>query len=96
MPQVKGDQIRERRRRLGMKPPEFATLLRISRSHLANLELGHKEASIEVVHRLANFFGVRAAEFLAPESAMSLRCGICRYTYAECVCPAPLAQKAAS
>lgn len=92
MPQVNGTAIRERRSRTGKKPPEFATLLGISRSHLANLELGHKEASMEVVHRLANYFGVRAAEILTRESATRLHCGICTYTYARCVCPAPLAR----
>ena len=62
MPQVNGAEIRERRRRLGLKTPELARQLRISRSHLANLELGHKEASIEVVYRLATAFGLKADE----------------------------------
>lgn len=69
MPQVNGAEIRKRRERLGLKPGEFAPEIRISRSHLANIELGHKDPAIEVVWRIANFFGVEASDLLAGRDA---------------------------
>lgn len=67
MPQVNGAEIRERRRRLGLKPAEFALQIRISRSHLVNIELGHKDPAIEVVWRIANIFGIEAGDLMADE-----------------------------
>lgn len=45
--------IRSLRIKDGLKPGEFATKVGISYAHLDNLENERKEASVEVLHRIA-------------------------------------------
>jgi transcriptional regulator with XRE-family HTH domain len=46
---------------------ELARRVRVSRSHLSNVEGGRLPASIELVHRIATELGVPVAELLATD-----------------------------
>ncbi len=48
-----GPAIRALRVKSGFKPGEFATKSSISYAHLDNLENERKQASVEVIHRIA-------------------------------------------
>lgn len=67
MPQVKGKKIRAWRQRTGMRLGQFAEYSGISYHTLKNLESGHGNPSIEVVHRLAGVFGCEAEELLGED-----------------------------
>ena len=45
--------IRHFRIKMGLKPGEFATKARLSYAHLDNIENERKEASVEVLYRIA-------------------------------------------
>jgi transcriptional regulator with XRE-family HTH domain len=68
MPRPAGDLIRKRRQQRGLKVGELAALVRISKTHLGNVEAGRKPASIELLHRLATQFEVDVAELLPPSA----------------------------
>lgn len=53
-----GMAIRYMRIKDGLKPGEFATKAGLSYAHLDNLENERKEASLEVLHRVANALNV--------------------------------------
>ena len=64
MPAVRGDEIRRRRQRLGLKLGEFSVVARVKYQTLANIESGCQQPSIEVVYRLAGALGAEAEELL--------------------------------
>lgn len=66
-----GAAIRSLRIQSGMKPGEFAASVRISYQHLDNIENGRKEASIEVLHRIATALDVPIAEIVRDTSTLS-------------------------
>ena len=53
-----GMAIRYLRIKDGLKPGEFATKVGVSYAHLDNLENERKEASLEVLHKVANALNV--------------------------------------
>lgn len=59
-----GAQIRKLRIESGKKPGEFAAAVGISYVHLYNVETGSKQASPEVLHRIARELQVPADELL--------------------------------
>lgn len=61
--------IRALREESGEKRREFAESVRISYDHLAAIENGHHNASIEVLHRIASRLGVPIAEILPRRAA---------------------------
>ena len=72
MPVVKRKKIRERRQRTGMKLGPFAQYAGVKYMTLANVECGHQNPSIEVVHLIAKALGCDAEELLGedePEAA---------------------------
>lgn len=66
MPAVKGDEIRRRRQRMGLKLAEFAEVAGIKYQYLANIESGSspRPPSLEVVYKLANALGAEAEDLL--------------------------------
>jgi predicted transcriptional regulator len=65
MPAVNGREIRERRRRLGLKLGEFAEQSRVAYKTVANIESkGSQACSIEVVNRFAAILGTEAEDLL--------------------------------
>ena len=70
MPAVKGEEIRERRQRLGLKLGEFADAARIKYKTAANIESKSSQlVSIEVVHRFAKILGTEAENLLRKDAA---------------------------
>ena len=70
MPAVKGKEIRERRRRLGLKLGEFAEASGIKYKTAANIESKNGQpVSIEVIHRFAKILGTEAETLLADKDA---------------------------
>ena len=62
--------IRTFRIKAGMKPGEFATKAGISYAHLDNLENERKEASVEVLHRIADALDVPARALVRDPAAL--------------------------
>lgn len=56
-----GATIREFREMRGLKPDECASLIPISRSHLANIEAGRRPVTRVLVARIAEVLNVRQA-----------------------------------
>ena len=67
MPAVKPDEIRQRRRRLGLKLGEFAARAGVNYHTLKNVECGNKSPGIELVHVLAGALGCHAEDLLADD-----------------------------
>jgi transcriptional regulator with XRE-family HTH domain len=70
MPAVKGQEIRRRRQRLGLKVPAFAAVAGVNAKTLANIEAGEGQVvSIEAIHRIARALGMDAEDLLAEADA---------------------------
>lgn len=66
-----GIAIRTFRIKAGLKPGEFATKARVSYPHLDNIENERKQASIEVLHRIAVALDVPVSAIVRDASIIS-------------------------
>jgi transcriptional regulator with XRE-family HTH domain len=64
MPAVRNEEIRRRRRRLGLKLGEFAATTGIKYQTYANIESGCQTPSIEYVYKIAIALDADATELL--------------------------------
>lgn len=62
-----GLRIKELRNELGMSQEAFAYSIEMSRTHLAEVETGKRNVSIENISRIADGLGVSLRKFLASE-----------------------------
>lgn len=65
-----GDAIRALRIKSGYKPGAFATKAQVSYAHLDNLENERKEASVEVIYRIAAALDVSARAIVRDPSSL--------------------------
>lgn len=63
--------IRTFRIKAGLKPGAFATMAGLSYAHLDNLENERKEASVEVLHRIAKALEVPAAAIVRDPATLT-------------------------
>jgi DNA-binding XRE family transcriptional regulator len=64
-PRQNGAEIRRVRRERGIKTGELASRIGLAPATLMNLENGHKQTSIEVVHRIARELAIPVADILS-------------------------------
>lgn len=70
MTRQNGSTIRWFRIKAGKKPGEFASLANLSYSSLDNIENERRNASIEVIHRIADALGVPPAALVRDPAAL--------------------------
>lgn len=68
-----GVAIRAFRIKAGMKPGAFATKAMLSYAHLDNLENERKEASIEVLHRIAAALDIPVQAIVRDPAAVEIK-----------------------
>ncbi len=73
-----GDRVRTLRMRRGLSRRGLARAARISERHLANLEMGHGNASVLLLRQLAQALGCAIAELVGEESVASPEWGSIR------------------
>jgi len=70
-----GTAIRSFRIKAGKKPSDFATEAQLSYAHLDNLENERKEASLEVLYRIANALDIPVAAIVRDPNALQIKSG---------------------
>lgn len=63
--QLIGERIRTLRKENGLTQEKLALMVGVERSYLAKVEAGKRNASIDVIERIANGFGLSLAEFFS-------------------------------
>jgi transcriptional regulator with XRE-family HTH domain len=71
MPPVDRILLRSTRQQRGLKIGQLARLASIKTQHLANIESGHGDPSVEVAHRLAAELGLRPDRLLKKQEVAS-------------------------
>lgn len=71
-----GPAIRARREALGMPPKVLAEKAGVKRSHLVNIELGHRQASPQVIKAIAQALNVSIYAIVGPEDEAAAKAEI--------------------
>jgi transcriptional regulator with XRE-family HTH domain len=69
MPPTNGAKIRSIRREKGLKLGVVASEVGIRNNNLCNIENGHRNASLELLHRIARLLEVDVKQLLADDEA---------------------------
>lgn len=63
-----GANVRRLRTALGLSQEALGRALGVHQTHIANIEIGNKTPSLQLVKKFADFFGVSIDEMLAQSS----------------------------